>query len=112
MRVKPITLGLAILTLSSTALTGVIMSNVHATEVNPSQVENVAQEPIVPADVYERLGHPDVIITKDDGFFVKTPQPVLDFSQDEIVYDSAMTTDETKVIIAYDDTYIKEEDNK
>ncbi|ULO07352.1 hypothetical protein H1230_00090 [Paenibacillus sp. 19GGS1-52] len=108
MRVKPMVLRLAILVVSATALIGVIKSNVHAAEVNTSQLEDAAQEPNIPAAVFERLGHPDVIITKDDGSFVKTKQTEVVFRPDEIVYDSAMTTNKTKVIIAYGDTYIKE----
>ncbi|WP_223263978.1 hypothetical protein [Paenibacillus sp. IHB B 3084] len=96
---------------SASVLTVVITNSVIADHDTPIPNESVTYDPVPPADVLDRLYHPDKISTKD-GLFVKTPQAEQKFSQDEVVYDVSEATDKIKVIIAYDATYIKEEDNK
>lgn len=113
MKVKRITWVLAVLTVSAVAFTGIITSNINDDSDTLRKSESVTYEP-VPADVIEQLNHPDKIYTKD-GLFIKKPQSLHDedkFNQDEVVYDVSKATDETKAIIQYDATYIKEEDSK
>ncbi|AJE50310.1 hypothetical protein C1I59_07485 [Paenibacillus polymyxa] len=91
----------------------VIGNNVFASDDTSEEMKGVTKA-IVPDSVLEELNHPDKIYTKD-GLFIKKPQSLHDedkFSQDEVVYDVSKTTDETKAIIQYDATYIKEEDSK
>ncbi|ASR46346.1 hypothetical protein B4V02_06470 [Paenibacillus kribbensis] len=109
MKVKRITWVLAVLTVSAVAFTGIITSNVNDYSDTLRKSESVTYEP-VPADVIEQLNHPDRIKTKD-GLFVKTKtlQAENRFSQNEVVFDVSEATDKTKVIVAYDATYIKEE---
>lgn len=108
MKVKRITWVLAVLTVSAVAFTGIITSNVNADSGTLRKSESVTYEP-VPADVIEQLNHPDRIKTEDGFLKTKTLQAENRFSQNEVVYDVSETTDKTKVIVAYDTTYIKEE---
>ena len=84
--------------------------NVQAAEDHLNKASTDTQEAIVPAEVLERLGRPDVTYTFN-GIYEKTQLPVSNFHQDEIVYDTTKTNEETKVIIDYDSTYIKISDN-
>lgn len=68
------------------------------------------EEAIVPPAAAERLAHPDVIYTPD-GMYKKAQISAPAFTDNEVVYDASKTTAETRVIIAYDATYIKSADN-
>ncbi|WP_025686308.1 hypothetical protein [Paenibacillus maysiensis] len=110
MKTKLKFLGLAALTVTFAV---VISNNVFASDDTSEEMKDVTKA-IVPDSVLEGLNHPDKIYTKD-GLFIKKPQSLHDedkFSQDEVVYDVSKATDETKAIIQYDATYIKEEDSK
>lgn len=113
MRVKTRTWGVAFLAFSAIAFAVVITNSVFASSDTSGESDSVTKA-IIPDNVLEELNHPDKIYTKD-GLFIKKPQSLHDedkFSQDEVVYDVSKATDETKAIIQYDATYIKEEDSK
>ncbi|WP_068505656.1 hypothetical protein [Paenibacillus kribbensis] len=109
MRVKPRTWGVAFLVFSAITFAVVITNSVFASSDTSGELESVTKATI-PANVLEELYHPDKISTKD-GLFVKTKTLQVEnrFSQNEVVYDVSEATDKTKVIVAYDATYIKEE---
>ncbi|WDM23486.1 hypothetical protein [Paenibacillus polymyxa] len=110
MKAKLKFLGLAALTVTFAV---VISNNVFASDDTSEEMESVTKA-VVPDSVLEGLNHPDKIYTKD-ALFIKKQQSLHDedkFSQDEVVYDVSKATDETKAIIQYDATYIKEEDSK
>ncbi|MDQ0047685.1 hypothetical protein J2T18_001968 [Paenibacillus polymyxa] len=110
MKAKLKFLGLAALTVTVAVVIG---NNIFASDDASEEMKGVTKA-IVPDSVLEELNHPDKIYTKD-GLFIKKPQSLHDedkFNQDEVVYDVSKATDETKAIIQYDATYIKEEDSK
>ncbi|ADO55609.1 hypothetical protein [Paenibacillus polymyxa] len=110
MKAKLKFLGLAALTVTFAV---VISNNVFASDDTSEEMKDVTKE-IVPDSVLEGLNHPDKIYTKD-ALFIKKTQSLHDedkFNQNEVVYDVSKATDETKAIIQYEATYIKEEDSK
>ena len=110
MKAKLKFLGLVALTVTFAV---VISNSVFASDDTSEEMKGVTKAK-VPDNVLEELYHPDKVYTKN-GLFIKKPQTLHDedkFNQDEVVYDVSKTTDETKAIIQYDATYIKEEDSK
>ncbi|WP_149466373.1 hypothetical protein [Paenibacillus antarcticus] len=111
------TYGVAILTISTIAFSGVITSNAQGSSVENSEVEVGSFDPShttgerLPAVLLEDSNHPDFIQTQG-GLFAKKNQFEANYSQDEIVTDATKTTEKTKVIIQNGDIFIKEEDVK
>ncbi|APB76454.2 hypothetical protein PPYC2_16450 [Paenibacillus polymyxa] len=104
---------MAFLAFSAIAFAVVITNSVFASSDTSGESDSVTKA-IIPDNVLEELNHPDKIYTKD-GLFIKKSQSLHDednLNKDEVVYDVSKTNDETKAIIQYDATYIKEEDSK
>lgn len=62
----------------------------------------------LPASLRYDSKHPDVIYVKDCGVYEKVDSILVDYGEQEVVFDDVQkVTDKTNVIIAYDATYVK-----
>ncbi|MEC0127155.1 hypothetical protein [Paenibacillus pabuli] len=109
MRKKILTSILAATVIGATAIAGTSLIQASGDNVTDSKYTS---NDTLPANLKYDSDHPDEIYVKDHGVFVKVDSNKIDYNKKEVVYDVQKVTDNTSVIVAYDETYLKKSDWK